>query len=312
MRDYISLARVDHWVKNVFVIPGVVVALTVGATYEWSSLSIRLLVGLLSIGLITSSNYVLNELMDAPFDLSHPTKRFRPVPSGRIRRPLAYAEWIVLLVLGIALGLWISIPFVWTMVVLWIMAVLYNVPPARTKDVPYLDVLSESVNNPLRMLAGWYIARSAAAPPISLLVSYWMIGCYFMAIKRYAEYHEINEPKRSAAYRRSFAWYNERRLLVSIMFYAAFAMLMFGVFIMRYRIELILTFPLIALVMSAYLSLAFKPDSAVQRPEGLYREPALMVSVCLCAAAMLILLFVDVPQLQQIFAPLPFGMHPER
>jgi hypothetical protein len=30
--------------------------------------------------------------------------------------------------------------------------------------------------------------------------------------------------------------------------------------------------------MAIYLSLAFKKDSAVQRPEGLYREPALMAA----------------------------------
>ena len=28
------------------------------------------------------------------------------------------------------------------------MGVVYNVPPLRTKEWPYLDVLSESVNNP--------------------------------------------------------------------------------------------------------------------------------------------------------------------
>ena len=56
-------------------------------------------------------------------------------------------------------------------------------------------------------------------------------------------------------------------------------MLFFGAFIMRYRLELILSFPLVSLVMAVYLSLAYKDDSAVQRPEGLYAEPALMTSV---------------------------------
>jgi decaprenyl-phosphate phosphoribosyltransferase len=77
----------------------------------------------------------------------------------------------------------------------------------------------------------------------------------------------------------------------------------YGAFIMRYRIELVLAFPLVALVMALYLSLAFRPYSAVQRPEGLYREPTLMATVIGCKAVMAILLFVNLPVLHRIFTP---------
>lgn len=130
-----------------------------------------------------------------------------------------------------------------------------------------------------------------------------MIGCYFMAIKRYAEYNEVGERKVAAAYRRSFAYYTPERLLVSITFYGSAAMLFLGAFVMRYRLELILAFPLVALVMAMYLELSFKPDSAVQRPEGLYREPKLMAAVLVCAAAMAALMLIDIPVLQDIFNP---------
>ncbi len=136
------------------------------------------------------------------------------------------------------------------MIALWLMGCIYNIPPVRAKDLPYIDVLSEAVNNPLRMLAGWYMVTMTMIPPASLLISYWMVGCYFMAIKRFAEYRDINDSERSAAYRKSFAYYTEPRLLVSILFYAATAMLFFGAFMMRYRLELVLSFPLVALVMA--------------------------------------------------------------
>ena len=98
-------------------------------------------------------------------------------------------------------------------------------------------------------------------------------------IKRYAEYNEIGERNVAAAYRKSFAYYTSERLLVSIMFYGSSAMLFLGAFVMRYRLEMILAFPLVALVMAMYLDLSFKEDSAAQRPEGLYREPKLMAAV---------------------------------
>jgi len=300
---HLLIARVDHWFKNVFVLPGIVAAIGIDQQSLEPRLAIRIVVGLLSVCLVASSNYVINEVLDAPYDRTHPTKRLRPVPSGRVSIPLAYVQWIALMAAGLWLGAQISTGFVLSVFALWVMGCVYNIPPIRSKDLPYIDVLSEAVNNPLRMLAGWFIPTTHSIAPASLLLSYWMVGCYFMAIKRYAEYREIGDPERAAAYRRSFAYYTEERLLVSVMFYGSAAMLFLGAFIMRYRLELILVFPLVALVMAIYLALAFKPDSAVQRPEGLYREPALMAAVVLCTVVGFVFLLVDVPALHTIFNP---------
>ena len=80
-------------------------------------------------------------------------------------------------------------------------------------------------------------------------------------------------------------------------------MLFFGAFVVRYRVELLLTFPLIALVMAIYLSIALHDESAAQAPELLYREPALLISCIVCAVAMVVLLAVDIPQLGEFIAP---------
>ena len=87
------------------------------------------------------------------------------------------------------------------------------------------------------------------------------------------------------------------------MFYAAAAMLFFGAFCMRYRLELILAFPAIALVMAVYLHVALKDNSAAQNPEKLYREPWLMGSVISAATLICFLLSVDLPIMQRIFTP---------
>jgi 4-hydroxybenzoate polyprenyltransferase len=183
------------------------------------------------------------------------------------------------MVAGVGLGSLISRPFMYTAFVLWVMGCIYNIRPVRSKDLPYLDVLSEAVNNPIRMLAGWFIAGTASVAPASLLLSYWMVGCYFMAMKRYAEFRDIADQPRAAAYRKSFAFYSEERLLVTI------------------------AFPLVSLVMAIYLMIAFRKDSAVQRPEGLYKEPILMAAVVTCAIVITVALLVDMPILQQVFNP---------
>jgi len=303
IRGHLEIARIDHWIKNVFVFPGIVVALSLDLTQLTYGLLVRIIVGLLSTCLVASSNYVINEIIDASSDIHHPTKFTRPVPSGHVSIRWAYVQWIALMVVGIGLGLTISIPFAVTMLVLWIMGCIYNIPPLRSKDLPYLDVLSEAVNNPLRMLAGWFIVDITAIPPASLLLSYWMVGCYFMAIKRFAELRSIVNPVQAVAYRKSFGFYTEERLLVSIVFYGSAAMLFFGAFIMRYRLELVLAFPLVALVMAVYLSLAFKENGAANSPEKLTREPLLMVSVIACGLLMGVLLWLNIPILHRIFVP---------
>ncbi len=255
------------------------------------------LLGIFSICLIASSNYVINELLDAQNDSLHPKKKLRPVPTGRVNVSLAYWQWLVLMIAGVALGWWVSPALGIVALALWVMGCVYNIRPVRTKDVPYLDVVSEGVNNPLRMLAGWYIAGAALVPPASLLMSYWMVGCYFMALKRFAERRMINSDDLASAYRPSFRHYTENRLLVSVMFYSCASMLFFGAFLMRYRIELLLSFPLVAWVMASYLRVGLRDDSPVQNPEKLYRETGLMVSLTLCVVVMTVLFFVDIPQL---------------
>jgi len=183
------------------------------------------------------------------------------------------------------------------------MGTLYNIPPIRTKDVAYLDVLSESINNPLRMLLGWYAVTSVLIPPVSLLIAYWMIGCYFMALKRFSELTEMKDRGVAGAYRASFKHYSPESLLISVMFYASSGMLFLGAFIIRYRMELILGFPLVALTMAIYLKLAFKAESAVQNPEKLYREPMLMACFTATALVMGLLLFIRIPQLERFFLP---------
>lgn len=304
MRAHLAIARLDHSIKNLFVLPGVIVPLSAFPQLLDRGLLVRLVYAFVAITLVACSNYVINEVLDAPFDRLHPIKKNRPAAQGLVHVPLAYVQWLAMMAAGLLIG-WFAIGRMFTLValVLWMMGCLYNFPPVRTKDKPYLDVLTESVNNPLRMLLGWYAVTAVLVPPVSLLIAYWMIGCYFMALKRFSELNEIGDRAVAGSYRKSFQHYTPERLMVSVVFYASTAMLFLGAFIIRYRMELILGFPLVAFTMAIYLQIAFKPQSAVQNPEKLYREPLLMASFVATSLALGMLLFVRMPRLEQFFIP---------
>ncbi|MGH7127846.1 MAG: UbiA family prenyltransferase, partial [Planctomycetaceae bacterium] len=199
---YIQIARPDHWFKNVFMLVGVLLAFFYQTGAAGLSLW-NLAIGLLSTCIIASSNYVLNEILDARTDLDHPSKRQRPIPAGRVSLPWAYAEWIALGVIGLALAYLVNRPFFAAAGALLFMGLVYNVPPIRSKDLPYFDVLSESVNNPIRLALGWFVVSPSMVPPMSLVVSYWMVGAFFMASKRFAEYRALGDKAVASAYRRS-------------------------------------------------------------------------------------------------------------
>jgi 4-hydroxybenzoate polyprenyltransferase len=298
---YASIARPDHWFKNVFMLLGTVLAFFYHPELFTAGVLVSVLTGLAATCLIASSNYVLNEILDAPTDLAHPVKRFRPIPSGQVNLAWAYVEWLLLAIAGLGLAWTVNQHFLYSGAFLWIMGLVYNVPPVRSKEHAYVDVLSESVNNPLRLLLGWFAVSQSEIPPVSLLASYWMVGAFFMATKRFAEYRSIAHISNAAAYRSSFRHYDENKLLVSMFFYATASALFLGVFIIRYHLELILGIPLLAGFFSSYMWVALKPNSATQNPERLYREHGLMVYLVVCVLACIGLMFLRLPFMYELF-----------
>ncbi len=138
VRAYVSIARPDHWVKNVFLLPGILLPFTVQYIPLHSDLVLRILLGTIAACLIASSNYVINEILDAPFDRLHSIKKQRPIPAGKIKLRTAYFEWVALMILGLSVSVFVSWKFTSTMAVLWIMGCIYNIQPLRSKDIPYV------------------------------------------------------------------------------------------------------------------------------------------------------------------------------
>jgi 4-hydroxybenzoate polyprenyltransferase len=73
MKPYMAMARPTHWVKNLFILPGFCAAQMFRPNWSIQSI-IFLFLALASTSLIASSNYVVNEWLDANSDAFHPEK----------------------------------------------------------------------------------------------------------------------------------------------------------------------------------------------------------------------------------------------
>ncbi len=103
MKSYIKIARPDHWIKNLFIVPGVILANLLTETAFTPEIGIRFIIGFLATCLIASANYVINEWLDAKFDKYHPTKKNRPVVAGNMKFSLVMLEYALLIAAGLGL-----------------------------------------------------------------------------------------------------------------------------------------------------------------------------------------------------------------
>jgi 4-hydroxybenzoate polyprenyltransferase len=306
LADYVAVARPDHWIKHIFVLPGIVFAWAL--VPEWATdLSLGAIVlGLAAVAAISSANYVINEWLDAPFDAHHPTKCLRPAVSKAMSPALIYLEYAVLVAFGLLAAAAVSRLCLLAAMLFLLSGLVYNVEPLRTKDRAYLDVATESLNNPIRLLLGWAIVAPTTLPPSSLILAYWMGGAFLMTVKRLAEYRTIvaaHGPERLGAYRRSFRHYTTERLLVLAFLCALLASFFIAIFLIKYRIEYLLSFPLFALLFATYLRLGLKQGSNAQTPERLFEERLLMTVVAVLVVTLAVLTVVDIPSLGVLSGP---------
>lgn len=299
MKKYLLLLRIDHWIKQLFVLPGVVCALFFfkDGLDEPLRLVCATLAGLFFTSVIASANYVINEFLDARYDRFHPTKKTRSAVVSHVKGSVVWLMWLVLSLVGLTGGMFVNKPFALCLAVLWLMGLIYNVKPIRSKDITYVDVLSESLNNALRLLLGWFVVTDSALPPCSIVLGFWMSGAFLMATKRLAEYRMIGSHELAVKYRKSFSDYSETKLLCTIFFYGMTSMMLIGTFLVKYRIELLLFIPFLSALYCYYLYIAYKRDSCVQKPEKLYHERGLMLFCLLLTVLFCALLFINIPQL---------------
>lgn len=305
IKHYAAIARFEHWTKNAFILPGFVLA-QFFESRPIGEVVLPFLLAFLATCIVSSANYTVNEWLDRHYDKHHPVKKNRPAVRGNLNPAIVYTQYVVLLLAGLSLAFTVNAWVGAANIALALQGFFYNFEPFRTKDRLYLDVISESINNPLRMIIGWAVVTTALFPPSSILVGYWFFGAFLMDIKRFAEFRFIRDVEAAGLYRRSFLKYTSNKLLVVAVFYALCSGFFFAVFMVKHRIELILALPLVAGLYTWYLAMGLEDESSVMNPEAIpVKEPAFMTYFGAVSLIIIGLLFIDLPAMEW------FLSHPE-
>lgn len=178
----LSALRPKQWAKNVLLLAAIVFSMRFDSPQAW----LQVAVGIASFSLVSSSGYILNDARDREADRNHPRKRKRPIASGALPVGLAYAEMVVVFLLGLGLAWWLSPAFLAVVLLYFVTTVSYSL---YFKHIVILDVM---------MLAACYLWRVAAgAVAIGVPMSPWLLTCTaFLALflgfnKRRGELMEV-------------------------------------------------------------------------------------------------------------------------
>lgn len=171
-------ARPRQWIKNLAVFTPI---LFTGQLFNANPFR-ESLWAFAALCFLSSSNYILNDILDAPHDRMHPFKKFRPVASGKLPVPVAAAVSLIFLVLGLKLSVSVGQAFMIMAVVFVILEYSYSLV---LKHFTVLDILTISGAYFVRVYAG----EAATGLHISIWLALAVLSlALFLAIgKRRAE-----------------------------------------------------------------------------------------------------------------------------
>lgn len=182
------LMRIHQWVKNAFVFTGLLFSQAWGDT----ALILKVVSAALSFGFVSSSVYILNDIVDREQDACHPKKKNRPLAAKTVSVSAAALLGVFLAVAGLFLAHTVSSGVVLTLLAY---AVLNSAYSFRLKHEVILDVFIIAAGFMLRILAG---TAGVGIPP-----SQWLMLCGIMVTlflgftKRRAESMALSDGARS-------------------------------------------------------------------------------------------------------------------
>jgi len=293
LKDYLKALRLGRWPRSASVIIGTGAYWAIVMKFsppDWIEI-IKVLAAFLLTWAISTSNYIINEIADVPYDKFHPDKRERPVASGRVNPLILIFVFLILSTISLFTGyIYFNRIFFYSLLSLLAAGFLYNIRPIRFKDRPYIDSISESINNPIRFLIGW-AAISLSFPNVFILLSWWSFGNFLMVGKRLSELIYLGA-NRAGKYRRSMKIYTSSSLKVFILISGVLFIIFFLIFCFM---EFLPITGLASLFSIPFMLNFYKRASmeSVEEPENALVKGSLFLSLVIFSVLLILGIFLD-------------------
>ncbi len=170
--------RPGQWVKNLAVFASIIFT---GQFFEVDLFSKALMV-FISLCLLSSASYTLNDIVDAPYDKKHPLKKNRPVAKGDLSVALASRIFFVLVGIGLVIAAFQSLGVFLICLFFIVLHVFYSF---LLKKFALWDIIGISFSFIIRTLAGE--VATGYHLPIWLMFTVVFLSLFIASGKRRSE-----------------------------------------------------------------------------------------------------------------------------
>lgn len=169
MKKYLSLMRVNHYIKNLLIFLAIL--------YNGKMLNIEYLkitiISFFSFCFIASAVYVFNDLIDVENDKNHPIKKKRPIASGAISIKKAILFFLFLIIISLSIQTLLFITNILTYdrfllsIAFLLMYLLINIIYSKyAKNIPVVDIIVLALGFLIRVYYGGAI--------VGISISNWL------------------------------------------------------------------------------------------------------------------------------------------
>lgn len=245
IRNYISLLRPKHWIKNLFLFAAPFFG---GALLSESTLGTAL-PAFVAFSFCASSVYILNDVSDIENDKLHHEKKTRVIASGSIRRENAWISAVLFGVLSLAIAFEVSLPFLFFILLYFSIQLTYSL---YFKHIPIVDIFCIASGFVIRVLAG--------GAAFNIRVSQWLLLTMFLISlvlatgKRAGEMNLLNE--RAEEHRKSLGYYSSSTLNEILLFASAASLIAYALYTIEQFQRLIYTVPVVTFGLLRYIMLS--------------------------------------------------------
>jgi decaprenyl-phosphate phosphoribosyltransferase len=194
----VQAVRPRQWPKNLLVFAAPLAGATLGRDEGFA----YALLAFVAFTAAASAVYVVNDVLDVERDRLHPTKRLRPIASGRLPRPAALTLAAACLAIAALATIVIGEPMLAVVIGTYILvSFLYSL---SFKHVPGIELTVVASGFVLRAIGG---AVATRVPPSGWFLTVCSLGALMVAIgKRYTELSALGDE--AVAHRPVMRWYS--------------------------------------------------------------------------------------------------------
>jgi 4-hydroxybenzoate polyprenyltransferase len=278
--EYLKLLRIHQWYKNLWIFLSV---FFVGELFDIKILE-HAFIGFVALCLVSSANYVINDIIDIKKDRLHPEKKLRPLASGKVSIPEAAIIGIIALGASIMIAANQNTFFFLSVLLLFFLTTLYSL---GLKEEPVLDVVLISINFVIRVVSGALL--------LNIFISPWLIVVpFFLALllavgKRGADLRLLKDS--AVAHKKVLQHYEEQTINGLMIISTTCLIIAYSLYAFARTYLLLFTIPFAVYTVFRYYMLANQGSEVARNPGKIYKDIRLVIFVSLWIISTFIILY---------------------